>query len=145
MERATNPHRSPESFRGPSADQRLRSGSAFSKRSGTRTALHTILSVIVLLLVCALAWSRIDSDRELLVMTVLDVLVGVAIFALIMLNPRASTRWSRLILAIVVAVCCSAGLISWHHSIVRARKNAIFRQGQQQIEPIHPEDTTDTD
>ena len=147
MEPPTNPYRSPEVSGGSSHDSSPTPDSSSTRRSLVLVGLSMFLTVFVLFFACAGLFARIDSHEELVTTTVLDALVGVAIFALIMLNAKTPKPWSRPIPAIVVAVCCSGALISWHHFTwwVRMSANQQLRQRQEQVDSPDSRSVTETD
>jgi hypothetical protein len=97
-----------------------------------------LLVAFVLFFGCAGLFARIESDEELGEIVIIDVLVGVAIVTIAILNSRGRNRkprfLTRIVSAVAVAIVVSGLLIGWHCFTVHMRKQAIERLRQQQQE-----------
>ena len=106
--------------------------------AGCRSAL-SVMFVIFFGLASLVA--RVESDEELFVVIILDLLIGAAIIQIGVQNtPRGvkrTRRWKRILPVVVLASIVSGFLISWQSSAYFARKNA-YRQFLEQ-QPKLPE------
>jgi hypothetical protein len=113
---------------------------ADSRRHPAIGCLSPLLVAFVMFFGGAGILARIEPE-ELAMTIVIDVLVGVAIFALLALNSprmfRPPHAWTSSIPALVVAVMFSATLIGWHCFTLQSRYNAIelHRQWRERQSP----------